>query len=336
MYEMFKNSFIMKLQMTGLFDQRKMIIISQSLDETAYDYDVSRKQTEIEVYQDGLPEEVKAYLVTKKIEGYASGTLYNYRKNLTLFFDEMHMGVRNITANDIRVYLLKYQKITGVSNRTLEKIRNSISGLYKWLLSEGYIEKDPTASIKAIKFEEKPKQALTQLDLEYIRKACMTKREKAIIETLYSTGCRVSELTNLKLEDIDFENKTVELFGKGSKYRTSFLNAKSIIALKDYIDTERKETEDRHVFISNRMPYTGMCRSSIEKIVHDIKTRDSHIEKPLTPHILRHTCATVMIRNDASLTSIQKLLGHEQISTTMIYAHNTLDQAKREHEKYIV
>ena len=335
MYEQLKNEFAMQLIDRCNLKGEDLQPILDCLDCAAFNYDVKKKETQIVPYNQELPYLAKTFIVCKSVEGYSEGTLYNYTRFLTKFFFAVQKAPEMVTPNDIRVYLYMYQKERGISNRSLDKVRASISAFYKWMLVEGYIDKDPTIAIKKIKYEKKPKTPCTQIDLEYLRRACETKKQKAILEVLYSTGCRVGELVVLKKEDIDWNKKTVHLFGKGKKHRTSFLNAKAEVALKEYL--ESREDDNEWLFVSDRKPHDQMHVCGIQKIMRGISERaESNVAKKVTPHILRHTMATRMVENNSDLVSVQKILGHNNINTTMNYVHSTLESARAEHLKAIV
>lgn len=333
MYEQFKNQFMVLL--SEHFATEEIEIIARNLDVAAYDYDVTKKETSVVPYNSELPRLVKTYLVCKKLEGLSDQTLYNYGHYLKLFFFELQKTPEQVTANDIRVFLYQYQEKKKVSNRTLDKYREYISHFYQWAYDEEYLDKNPARAIKPIKYEVKPRQALSQIELEYIRRACVTLKEKAIIEVLYSTGCRVSELAHLKKSDIDWEEKSVHLFGKGNKHRTSFLNAKAEVAIREYLAS--RTDENNSLFVSDRKPHNPIKKDALEKIVRNISRRASEkVDKRVTPHVLRHTTATTAIRNGMPVEDISKLLGHSKIDTTMIYAKTSLANVQAGHKKYVV
>ena len=335
MYEQFKNEFMMQLVNRCNLKTDEIDEVLDCLDCAAYNFDVQKKETQIVPYNQELPNLAKTFIVCKSVEGYSEGTLYNYKVMLTNFFYAMQKPPELVTSNDIRVYLYTYQKERGVSNRSLDKIRGSISSFYKWMVVEGYIDKDPTIAIKKIKYEKKPKEPCTQIDLEYLRRACETKKQKAILEVLYSTGCRVGELVILKKSDIDWVKKTVHLFGKGKKHRTSFLNAKAEVALKEYLESRTDDNE--YLFVSDRKPHGKMSVDGIEKIMRLMcKRTNGKVAKNVSPHILRHTTATRMVENNSDIVSVQKILGHNNINTTMTYIHATLESAKNDHLRAIV
>ena len=335
MYEQFKNDLLMKLVKNQFFSHEQIKLLFSYLDVVANDYDIKKKETAITVYNQELPNVVKMFIACKAVEGFSKGTLYNYTKHLTNFFFIIQKSPEQVTANDVRVYLYKYQQERNISSRSLDKIRSCLASFYSWMYIEGYIEKNPMIAVNKIKYEKKSKQPCTQTDLEYLRMACETLKQRAILEMLYSTGCRVGELVILKKSDIDWQEKTVQLFGKGKKYRTSFLNAKAEVALKEYLNSRKDDNE--WLFVSDRKPYNQMHASGVQKIIREMAERTGdNVNKKVSPHVLRHTTASVMLENNADLSSIQIVLGHSNINTTMIYAHNTLEHVKLDHNRAVI
>lgn len=333
MYEKFKNQFALSL--SSSYSKEDIEVILRKLDSVSYNYEINQKETSVVLYNYEIPEIVKTYLVCKKVEGMSDGTLYNYGKALEKFFLQLQKSPEQIMPNDIRVYLYRYQEANGTSNRSLDKIRQMICSFFNWANCEGYLERNPAITIKPIKYEKKDRQPLSQIELEYIRKACNTVREKAIIEFLYSTGCRVSELCGVKKSDIDWNKKSVHLFGKGKKHRISYINAKSEITLISYLETRNDNNE--YLFVSERKPHGQLKKDAIEKIVRQISERASNnVQKSISPHILRHTCATTALNNGMPVEDISRLLGHESISTTMIYAKVSMENVQSNHKKYVV
>ena len=287
------------------------------------------------VYNSEMPEIVKTYLVCKKVEGLSEQTLYNYGNTLRKFFGELQKAPDQVTPNDIRVYLYRYQEANGTANNSLDKIRQNICSFFHWACCEGYLERNPALTIKPIRFEKKERKPLTQIELEYIRNACSSPRDRAMVEFMYSTGCRVSELAAVKKSDIDWNRKSVHLFGKGKKHRTSYINAKAEVALLEYLKTRTDESE--YLFVSLRKPHGQIKRAAIEKIVNKIAERASdQVKKPVSPHVFRHTTATTALDNGMPLEDISSLLGHENVATTMIYAKVSAEHVQSGHRKYVI
>lgn len=329
--EKFANEFMAKLD--GKMSPEQMKVVLQELQVFVNDYEIENRKTDIVPYSDQIPECYRVYMVAKKIEGLSEETLKTYNYYLQDFFLNIGKPLREITANDIRVYLYDCQKRTGIKNRTLDGKRLVINTFMEWCSEEGYIEKNPCAQIHPIKYEAKPREPLSGIEMELIRDACNTYREKAIVEMFYSTGCRVSELSRLKKEDVNFQTGEVHLFGKGHKHRTSYLNAKAEVSLKKYLFT-RKDNESA-LFVTERKPYRALKKESIESIIKKIGVR-SGIERNLYPHLIRHTTATDALERGMNVAEVQKILGHEKLNTTMIYAKVSQENVRHSHRRYIV
>lgn len=333
-YEQFKSSFLLHLEsLNPELLKTNCQHILEALDATAFSYEIKKKETSLAVITDPLPQLVKMYLVIKKTEGLSDGTLKNYHLILTLFFKWCNKQPEEVVANDIRMFLYFYQQERKISSRTLDKYREMICWFFNWAHKEEYLTRNPAISIKAIKYEQKERQALTQLELEYLRLACKTPRDKAILEFFYSTGCRVTELIGVKKEDIDWKNNSVHLFGKGQKHRTSFINAKCEIALKEYLKTRKDNNE--YLFVSTRKPNNQLTKSAVEKIIREL-ANSSGIAKHITPHILRHTTATQAVNNGMPIEGVSKLLGHANVATTMIYAKVSQNKIQAEHQRCVI
>lgn len=332
--ENFANEFVSKLD--GKISDEALRTVLQELQVFASNYDINQRETHVVPYQSNIPDCYRVYMVAKKIEGMSPESMKTYNFYLTDFFEHINRPFEQVTTNDIRIYLYETQKRTGVSNRTLDGKRLVINTFMDWCWKEGYIPNNPCASIKPIKFEEKPREPLSSMELEIVRDACENYRDKAMIELFYSTGCRLSEMVNLKISDIDFISKEVHLFGKGSKHRTSYLNAKAEYMLKKYFELERpKESISDSVFVIFRKPYNGMQKGSIYARVKAIQKR-SGIERSLFPHLLRHTMATTALNRGMNVAEVKEILGHEKLDTTMIYAKISHDSVKFNHKRYIV
>lgn len=334
MYEHFRNDFTLEATTAGLH-QDTITECLRVLDYVSSKYEMTQKELSLIPYGEEMPELAKVYMVCKKMEGLSETTLDTYLRMLGIFFRSVRKPVESITANDIRIYLYTYQKDRGCSNRSLDKYRGYLSSFFSWATDEGYLARNPMKTIPVIKHEKKPRQNLTQLELEYLRDGCATMRERAIIEFLYSTGCRVSELSTVTKKDIDWNSKSVHLFGKGKKHRTSYLNAKAEVSLSAYLDS-RSDDEDP-LFVTERRPYRQLKPAAIEKIVRNIAARsEGKINKKITPHVLRHTTATIALQSGMPIEEISMLLGHEKIDTTMIYAHTSVEALQAGHRRHIV
>ena len=334
-YEQMKTDLMTAL--TGVFDFDQLQTVAKQLDRVAQDYEIRRAEKALTIRgRDEAERLAKSYIVIRGMEGISPKTLETYWGHLARFARWVKKPLNELTTNDLRMYLFEYQQNRGISNRSLEGVRGCIATFFKWVAAEGYIPMDPASNLKAIKYEIKPRQALDQIELEYIRRACRTLRETAIIEMLYSTGCRVSELSRIKLNDINWHSGEVQLLGKGNKYRVSYINAKAEVAVREYLRT--RADDSIYLFCNERGGKRGqpMQKDNIEKLVRGISHRCEVIAKEITPHTMRHTMATQAVRSGMPVQDIQKLLGHASVATTMIYAKTSVEAVAAGHKRCIV
>ena len=308
--------------------------IDQKLNVMLSEYEIESRKTELIIYEYQIPNTVDIYIVSKKISGLSDKSLYLYKIVLEDFFYTVRKQPEKVTANDIRIYLYQYQKVHGISNRTLDCRRTIICSYFNWMASEEYIDRNPAINIQPIKYERKHKKAMSQLDLEKVRLACETKREKAVVEMLYSTGCRVTELERLNISDVNFETKEVVLFGKGDKHRISYLNAKAEVALKDYL-SERTD-DNKALFVYERNPHARLKKSGIEDMIRKIMDRTPDVTTHVTPHIFRHTTATIALDRGMNVVDVSRLLGHRRVETTMEYITTNSDSVKNNHHNCVI
>lgn len=317
MYEIFRAEFLQKI---GTFPQEILVQVAQALDTTAEKYTIAKAETALCVVgREEFIDIAKAYIVTRKTEGLADGTLQQIARVLRNFIYSMSKPIQKIQPNDIRAFLFNYQKTRNITNRSLDFIRTVICTFFKWCAAEGYIQTNPAANIRPIRYTKKQRKALSQLELEHVRRACHTERDLCIVEVLYSTGCRVSELCNIRLSDIDWQNNEIIVLGKGSKYRTVYINAKAEVAIKAYLDIRKHNSE---WLVCNDRGGGQMTPANIQRIFSKIEEETSIA---VTPHIMRHTMATQALTG-TTVEVVQQMLGHVDIATTMIYAE--VDQSR--------
>ena len=329
MYEHLRHDFIVKLSTD--YGRKDIERITAMLDSVIKDYEITNKCTDLVVYENNIPHEVKIYLASKAVEGCSDLTLRNYRVALEKFFDAVKKAPQDIETNDIRLYLATYKIQRKVSSRTLDKCRETICGFFTWLFNEDYIPKNPGKSVKPIKYEREPRHALTRLQLERLRRMTKSKLELAIIDVMYSTGCRVSELVNIKLSDLNMDAKTIHIIGKGSKHNTVYLNNNAYISLVDYLAIRKGDSP--YLFPRSRYPYEKRSVRSVQRIFDKYK---KDLGCSLSPHIIRHTTATLSLQAGMPITQIQKMLNHANVSTTQIYAETLQDDVMQAHKKYVV
>lgn len=330
MYEHLRNALLMELQPS--FDSSTIDLILNKLDKVSADFEITEKVTALAIIEDEIPRVCKTYLASKKLEGVTQNTVDLYGTVLKLFFGEVRKEPQDVETNEIRLFLATYQMNKGISNRTLDKYRQVLKGFFTWCTDEEYITKNPCRTIKEIKYEVKQRTSLTRFQLEKLRRACHTKRELAIVDVLYSTGCRVSELVNMKFSDINEPEHSIEIIGKGRKHNTVYLNDNAQLSLGEYLKV--RESDSSYIFVSDRKPHGKLTTRSVEHIIKALG-REIGIDT-LTPHILRHTTATLALQSGMEITQVQKLLNHSSVNTTQIYAETSQKDIATSHQRYVV
>lgn len=326
-YENFRTILTLNLS-TVISDANIIRDVLDMVDISAHDFDISRKAMEI-IPTNGFPEVAKYYLASKGIANLSPNTLKQYRYKLTNFFDAVRKSFMDITANDIRIYLFNFKQEHNASDSYVDNVRITLNSFFQWLVDNDYLTKNPCAKVDKIKFVQKPREPLSTLSLEDLRWHCETEREKALIDFLYSTGCRVSECAGVLLSDINWDRNSVHLrFCKGKKERIVYFNDEAKISLRAYID-HRGHTSDA-LWTGMKAPHNQLKSHALENIVKEVGKRTGiHTY----PHKLRHTFATVGLRNGMPIDKLQFLMGHSDPKTTLIYAKEDSNQAQSEHQR---
>lgn len=329
MYEHLRNS--VQVELSAYFKPEDMEKILTTLDRAAANYDITEKETALTVFDDEIHKLANIYLSSKKLEGLSDKTIEMYANRLRIFFDMVGRKPEEIETNEIRLFLVQYQQQHNVSDRTLDKFRQVLNSFFDWCLNEEYITKNPCRNIKEIKYEVEPRRSLTRFQLERVRRTCASKRDLAIVDVLYSTGCRVTELVNMKFSDVDFNENLIAIVGKGKKHNTVYLNTNAQISLNEYINDRKGNSE--YLFTSERQPYDQLSSRTVERIFKELGEKLGY---KLTPHILRHTSATLALQNGMEITQVQKMLGHASVNTTQIYAETSQEEVANSHRKYVI
>ena len=266
----------------------------------------------------------------------SNNTISSYYENLKKFYIHFEKkNILNLNADEIRDFL--YDE--GIVARTRAHYLTVLNSFYNYMISIEYITTNPCETIKLPKLEKKLPSFLTIEEVDRLLNINPVKiydyRNIAMMETLYATGIRVSELCNMKISDIDFNECTIKIFGKGSKERIVPMNDSTYNALKNYIDNYRpfllKTKVSDYVFINNFG--NVISRVGFFKILKKL-CKDAGINKDVSPHTLRHSFATHLLNNGANLRVIQHLLGHSNITTTQIYSHLSNESLKEDYKMH--
>ena len=276
-------------------------------------------------------EYLKMFIDAKQIEGCSERTLQYYRVTIEHMLGSIDTPIRKITTDEIRGYLVDYQKVNNCSKVTVDNVRRNMSSFFSWLEEEDYILKSPMRRIHKINTKQPVKETITDEMIEKLRDNCTCVRDLAMIDLLYSTGIRVGELVGLNISDIDFEERECIVFGKGDKERRVYFDAKAKLHLQEYI--ESRTDDNPALFVTLDAPHARLKISGVEIRVRELG-RKLNIDK-IHPHKFRRTMATRAIDKGMPIEQVQKILGHSQIDTTMQYAIVNQYNVKLSHRRYI-
>ena len=326
-YENFRTILTLNLS-TVIQDPEMLKNVLSMVDLSMQNFEISNKPLNI-IPASGFPEVAKYYLASKGVSNLSKGTLKQYRYKLTHFFDTVKKPYTDITANDIRIYLFSFKQERNASDCYVDNVRITLNSFFQWCVDNEYLLRNPCAKVDKIKYQTKRREPMTTLSLEDLRWHCQDVREKALIDFLYSTGCRISECAGVLLSDIDWEKNSVRLrYCKGNKERTVFFNDEAKVSLKAYI--EKRGHISPALWTSAKAPHQQLKTHALEDIVRKVGERAGI---KTYPHKLRHTFATVGLRNGMPLEKLQALLGHTNPQTTLIYAKLNSDILQLEHQK---
>ena len=285
----------------------------------------SERKKEIE------PDFVELFLSAKRIEGCSEKSLKYYKSTIIAMLTTLDKSVKYIITDDIRGYLTEYQQKNGLSKVTVDNIRRILSSFFSWLEDEDYILKNPVRRIHKVKTGTNIKETYSDETLELMRDNCTELRDLAVIDMLASTGMRVGEMVLLNRNDIDFNERECIVFGKGSKERIVYFDARTKIHLQNYLNSRKDNNEA--LFVSLKAPYERLQIGGIETRLRKFG-RKLGVPK-VHPHKFRRTLATMAIDKGMPVEQLQQLLGHRKIDTTLQYAMVKQSNVKIAHRKYI-
>jgi integrase/recombinase XerD len=282
-----------------------------------------------EVHPD-LEDKIQLFISAKRLEGLSSITLGNYLLELSMFADIVKKKAEDIATADVRMYLSQEGTL---KMSTIRKKLSTLKSFFSWLVSEEYIKRDPTTKLKAPKDEYRLPKSLSIEELEMLREACETVRQRAFLEVLYATGCRLSEVHGLNKADINQHNMSTLVIGKGDKQREVYFSIRAMYHLNKYL--KQREDDCEALMITERKLYRRLSKRGIQREI-GIIAQKAGLQDKVSPHVLRHTFATLTLNNGAELVAIQELLGHSSPDTTLRYAKITHERKREQHKKYLI
>ena len=315
-------------------------------------YEITNRSTEIAVIDcDKNNMLLTQFLIAKKVTGRTERTLQYYKSIIRNSLQMIGKTATDIKAEDVRLYIAVRMSRDNVTVITIDNEIRCLRSFFQWMQAEEIIYQNPMLKIERIKAPKVRKEALTEMEVEKLRKAVRDEREQAILEILLSTGCRVTELTQILKSDIQGERILVH--GKGQKDRFVYLNAKAMLAIESYL-VKRKDKnpylfpKGSGVADEKRPGYKSyqwweqeefikeghMIAGSVEGIMRKLANR-AGVEKA-NPHKMRRTCATMALRRGMPIEQVSRMLGHTELTTTQIYLDLSEDELAQAHKKYVI
>lgn len=319
-------------QMLPYLDNAQLAQLKNTLEHSLWGLEIEKAdQSVVESTLVTNEELLDHFIAAKKVEGCGEKTLRYYKATISKMIAEMSMHVTHIATEDLRKYLADYQEASKCSKANIDNIRRILSSFFSWLEDESYIMKSPVRRIHKIRTPQTVKETYTDEALELMRDNCECLRDLAIIDMLTSTGMRVGELVNLNISDVDFESRECIVFGKGSKERPVYFDARTKIHLRNYLESRCDDNEA--LFVSLIKPFDRLQISGVEIRLRELGKKLNLLK--VHPHKFRRTLATKAIDKGMPVEQVQKLLGHTKIDTTMQYAMVDQNNVKMSHRKYI-
>lgn len=319
-------------QMAAVLNNAQNEKLNEVLEHVLYAVEIIPKQSATELSQSKTNGELLAdFLAAKQVEGCSARSIGYYKSTLENAIKILEKPLNQIETEDLRIYLSEYQKKNNAGKQTIDNIRRILSSFFTWLEDENYILKSPVRRIHKIKTAKLVKETYTDENLVVLRDNCTNLRDLAIIDILMSTGMRVGELVKLNIVDVDFVNRECVVFGKGSKERQVYFDARTKIHLQNYLNS--RTDKNPALFVSLLEPHNRLEISGVEITLRKLG-RKLGINK-VHPHKFRRTLATRAIDKGMPIEQVQKLLGHQKIDTTMEYAMVDQENVKNSHKKFI-
>lgn len=279
------------------------------------------------------------YLRQRQIEGLSQHTLKAYRLQLEILIRDLgDVPIGVVNTETLREHLGRQSHLKPSS---LAHKARAIRVFFKWAYEEDLIPKNIAIKLKEPKLPKRIPKHLTIDELEVLRDACETPLEHALVEVLFATGCRVGELHRINISDVDFQRRSIFVIGKAGKEREVYFGAKASIWLRRYLESRQDNdpalivTERRQRRDDGDVRHRRMSIAQIEYRLRKVSQR-AGLGNRVTPHILRHTLATTLLNQGASLVAVQSLLGHDKPETTQLYTTLSGDSRRRAYDKYFV
>lgn len=325
----YRMSFIREVEaaLSHTYQPEEIAQISNIVVKALSEYEITARCTDL-VPQDDINERtLRRYRACLMVDGKSEKTINVYVIIIRKLSDMIRKPFTEMGPYDVRFFLATCQE-KGISNRTLENYRAYISSFFQWMTDDEIIPKNPVLSIKPIKYKEEVRKPFSDVELDALRSACKDSKIRAMIEFLVSTGVRVTELTLMEIADVDFSTLSVHVRnGKGNKERITYMTSVAAKHLRKYLST--RADDDPALFTGRRGQYSkGGIENALRTLGKKAGVENVH------PHRFRRTFATNLVKRGMDIQEVQKLLGHSDIKTTMVYVETDASRIQSSYKRF--
>lgn len=322
-------------EMAPHLNQEQLEHLSNVLYVNFHDKEITEQCTDlIPSGLEGDEAKIKMFIASKKAVNRKNNTLKQYTREIYAMLDFLGKRLEDITGMDLRYYYGIMREQRGIKMSTMQTRLHYLSSFWDFLITEELVHSNPVKKVGLLKMEKTIKKPYSAEEMEAIRTNCRTLRDRALVEFLYSTGVRVSELVSLNVGDIEMGKQELIVFGKGSKERKTYLTDSAKFYLRRYLQTRSKEEdlEKRPLFVTLDKPHDRLTVPGVQYMLRHLGERSG--VKNVHPHRFRRTIATDLLNRGMPIEQVKEFLGHEKLDTTMIYCAIKDESVQASHRKY--
>lgn len=283
--------------------------------------------------ESGDEAKIRMFIASKKAVNRQDNTLKQYSREIVNMLDFLGKRIEDITGMDLRYYYGVMREQRGIKMSTMQTRLHYLSSFWDFLITEELVHSNPVKKVGLLKLEKTIKKPFSAEELEALRVNCNNLRDRALVEFLYSTGVRVSELVALNVGDIEMGKQELIVYGKGSKERKTYLTDGAKFYLRRYLQTRQEENlTDKPLFITSDRPYSRLTVAGVQYMLRQLGQKAG--VKNTHPHRFRRTIATDLLARGMKIEEVKEFLGHEKLDTTMIYCSIKEENVQASHRKY--
>lgn len=314
-------------QLIDMYSPEEVNTIQNIILLSLREYDLTNKCTDLVVIDTEAQSMLKKFLATKRVEGKSIKTIERYSYILNRMLDFLNVEIKDIDVFTLRMYLA-HLEMNGAKDVTVDGIRSIITCFFNWLTAEGFISVNPAANLGKVKCKKEVKKPFNKVEIEMLKAHCNNLRDRALLEFLIATGCRISEVVNIDIVDVNMIKQECIVLGKGNKERTVFINDVCRLHLQKYLESRNDNYPALFIGRGSDRMTTGGIRRMLKRIEESSGVTNVH------PHRFRRTCATSLIDRGMSVQEVATVLGHTNINTTMTYVYSDIANVKNSYSRY--